>query len=629
MRFTCPSCNSSYRLSRDRLGTSGMAKIKCPSCKTLVRVRVGDDGKLTAKVYQPSGAVAPMQVKAPAAKKAAPSPARATQPRTADPAPAGDGEPAIWHIAIDRKAEGPLPLSRIRELLTQGRINANSLAWRKGQDGWKKLREISALAKLLHEGDGKPQAAGEIKTTLKTGAAHMPADDEATVMQEIVTDEQLARTGSPQDGADDDATVMQDVVRLPGERSDNRLSRKTGGQRKTSGRSRRKGRKSGAATQAEEAAQARTLKPGRKQSSRSTGARLPNKSNVSNKPEAPKVKIGKPVKAATPAKAAKPEKANKTAANKTAAKKPLPSGEKPQAGNAAGAQAFFETGEMLNQDFELQMPDPNKHKPTKEEYQNLLQEFSVMFRLDKRSKRQKVMITVVLASLLIGVIAFGVVLYLQGEQRKSLLRDSKTILAVFALPYQNSADFDLTPEDEVAEGSAIRKKKTVSILASELLTKNKKRIVAARIARKRSKSGAVAGGGYIQKRKLTKAQIAAAEAAKKAALAAALGGGWGGKREKVRRPALGGGANVSAKKLRKTCAAKLPNLKGCAESIAGGAPFKAKLHISEMGQIHRVTCKVGGKTNSKLSACAAKAFSRVNFGPQKSASTFTCGVGAG
>ena len=77
MRFTCPSCQSSYRLSRDRLGPTAQAKIKCPSCKSLVRVRATDDNKLEATMLKESGAHAPMQVAAPAAKQQ-PSVTRAT-----------------------------------------------------------------------------------------------------------------------------------------------------------------------------------------------------------------------------------------------------------------------------------------------------------------------------------------------------------------------------------------------------------------------------------------------------------------------------------------------------------------------------------------------------------------------
>ena len=313
--------------------------------------------------------------------------------------------------------------------------------------------------------------------------------------------------------------------------------------------------------------------------------------------------------------AAKADKAAKPAANQPV-------------GGDAQRMSFFETGEQLNQDFELQMPDPNKHKPTKEEYQNLLQEFSVMFRLDKRSKRQKVLITVVLAGLLVGVIAFGVILYLQGQQRQALLRDSKTILAVFALPYQQNADFDPTPEEDVAEGSAIKKKKVVSILASELLTKNKARITAAR-AKRKTKSGAmrIAGGGsHILVKKYTTAEKKALEAKRKAAIAAALGGGYGGKSERVVKKHVLGAKKLSRSELRRLCSAKAADLRACGQAVAGGAAFKAKLHISKAGTIDRVTCRVEGKINVKLSACAEGKFSRVRKPPQPEPISYTCAV---
>lgn len=676
MRFTCPSCSSSYRLSADRLGASGQAKIKCPKCATMVRVKVTPDQKLEATVYQPSGAFAPAQVgaaqvSAPAAKQA-PSAARATQPRqagdgggtAAKPAaakasesPADDGK--IWHVAIGRDAKGPLTVAELSQLLTDGTITSANLVWRKGQDGWIKMSEVSALAAVGQPETGSQSASGgqstasgksgaagnaasrrqepdaEIKTTLKTGAASIPnSDEDATVLQDVITDEQLGRTGAD----DDSPTMMADV--LPTELGSKPKAATGGAPRRlnsTRGSAASGGNAGNAAAKpvqaAVDASEARTLKPARRKQVDAAKSKLPNRREANAKAAAAAKPAGKSQSGATkPARVDKSAAKTKAARAKTEAPKPAKAssakaGAKP-AGGIAQSAAFFETGEQLNADFELQMPDVNKHKPTKEEYQNLLQEFSVMFRLDQRSKRQKWLLTTVLAGMLVGVIGFGVMLYLRGEQRKSLLRDSKTILAVFALPYQNSADFDVTPDEEVAEGSAIkRKKKTVSTLASSLLTKNKKRIVAARAQRKATKSGAVRGGGYIAKRKLTKEEREMAEARRKAAIAATLGGGYGGKQERVIRAGVGSAGTVTKAQLRKACSAKLPRLKGCGESHAGGSGFNAKLHVGDSGTIDRVDCRVGGKRNAKLSTCATAAFSRVNFGHQKSSTTFTCAVG--
>ena len=69
MRFTCPACSKSYRLSREHLGPSGGAKIKCPNCQAVVRVHAGPDGELRAELSG-SGAFSPEAV-APAAAAAA------------------------------------------------------------------------------------------------------------------------------------------------------------------------------------------------------------------------------------------------------------------------------------------------------------------------------------------------------------------------------------------------------------------------------------------------------------------------------------------------------------------------------------------------------------------------------
>ena len=96
MRFTCPACSKSYRLSREHLGPSGGAKIKCPNCQAVVRVHAGPDGELQAQLSG-SGAFSPEAV------GQAASAAAAARQSGASPAPAAPAAPAAAAPAAARK----------------------------------------------------------------------------------------------------------------------------------------------------------------------------------------------------------------------------------------------------------------------------------------------------------------------------------------------------------------------------------------------------------------------------------------------------------------------------------------------------------------------------------------------
>jgi len=282
------------------------------------------------------------------------------------------------------------------------------------------------------------------------------------------------------------------------------------------------------------------------------------------------------------------------------------------------------------------LPDPNKHKPTKEEYNNLLQEFSVMFRLDKRTKRQKWVIGGVLAGLLIGVIAFGVILVVQGDKRRHLIRDSKTILAVFSLPYQTSVTVRMGGDDDDEEATDGAKKKGVtrstSLLANQLRRKIHKKRVAAVKMRKDGRVAQVGGKrrSYIQPsgaKKLTKAQIKAQKEAANRALQAALQRSkMGGRQERV----VGGPnikTDVTAKQLRALCRNNMEKLYRCAQRFAGGATYLAVLSITDAGNVGSVKAMIEGKRNAAVSQCAKSALGRVRYGVQSKSRTHRCQVG--
>jgi len=305
-------------------------------------------------------------------------------------------------------------------------------------------------------------------------------------------------------------------------------------------------------------------------------------------------------------------------------------GAKPVSGGTAAethGHAFFNTGHDL-QDVELMMPDANKHKPTKEEYQNLLQEFSVMFRLDKRSKRQKVAIGVVMTSLVVGVVAFGLVLHFDGESKKALLHDAKTILAVFNLQYQNSMTVQLgedePPPPQVAGQPPVKaenKPKAETQEVSDLSAQLQK------IIHKRKPKPAATGGAMVVHSgpaapKLSKEEQAQLEAAQAAAVARALGS-KGGKVEKL--AGVAGGDGPTAEELNNLCHGLEGDFRACGQK-AGAGGFKVKFVVETTGSCENIKAFVDGKADSGLSACVEHKLGKKRLSRPAAAIPHTCNV---
>ena len=113
MRFTCPACAKSYRLTRERLGASGQAKIRCPNCKAVVRVKATDGERLETTLEKAGNDEALPQVNKP--------------------------EDPVWHVAVNKQPQGPLSISALSEMLANGQISDESLAWKKGLGQWRKI----------------------------------------------------------------------------------------------------------------------------------------------------------------------------------------------------------------------------------------------------------------------------------------------------------------------------------------------------------------------------------------------------------------------------------------------------------------------------------------------------------
>jgi len=53
-----------------------------------------------------------------------------------------------WYYVIGNDRKGPVDESKIKDLLAEGQINQESYVWRKGFEGWKKVKEVEDLKKL-------------------------------------------------------------------------------------------------------------------------------------------------------------------------------------------------------------------------------------------------------------------------------------------------------------------------------------------------------------------------------------------------------------------------------------------------------------------------------------------------
>ncbi len=294
----------------------------------------------------------------------------------------------------------------------------------------------------------------------------------------------------------------------------------------------------------------------------------------------------------------------------------------------AHGDAFFAAGHALN-DVEMLLPDPNKHKPTKEEYQNLIQEFSVMFRLDKRTKRQKWLIGGVLTGLLVGAVSFGVVLAISVQQKKQLIRDSKEIIGAFDLGYRTavtpSVQAEPVPQVAGQPVAVAAPPAQVSQIADELATK---------LAKRRKAKPLVGGSkpvGLLTDAEATKKaeEIAAFEkerlAKQKKALEEAGGSNpFGGKIEAPVASSFGGTA-VTDSEIRKMCREKAGMIAGCAEKV-GASPSLLKVSVTTLGTIGEVVALANGKANGDLGTCIARIMGKVNYGMQPSRKTVECKI---
>ncbi len=584
MRFTCPSCAKSYRLPPERLGAAGRAQISCPNCKAVVLVKAGEGEVLDCRLlsqHESAGVAAQGAVSA------------------SVPIAAGGS----YYVVIGRDKQGPLTFAQIHQMLGEGKITGVSLAWSKGMANWTKLEEVPELSVLL--------GSAEVDRNVVHARVSQPIAPEPVHAQPAPA---VVRPTSQAPAAVPSQPAPQPVRPAPA------VAPQPAAAQPAKAAAPQPAAAQPAKPAAPQPAAAQPAKPAAPQPAQAVRASQP----------APKVSPKPPVKP-NDLDDAGPTLTGDVAVIKAASRPVAPTlGKGPAAaqdvhvGDAHGA-AFFSSGHDLH-DVELALPDPNKHKPTKEEYNKLLQEFSVMFRLDKRSKRQKLLIAVLSTLVVVGVITFGILLVVNGNRKRSLISDSKSILAVFALPYQNAVtvqtggdedkgDSPLTPTPDTPGAPAHEKKAVVQEEVSEIAAKLHG------MARKKKAKATGPQTGIVVAQPLDNKALQAQ--------AKAMAGGMTDEEKKAYEEAKKAGKKVegsvglstsqavSKSELDKLCAAKMPALRGCAQ---GGGSFTVAYVINGDGDVSNVKAFDEGKQDAALTSCASHNF-KGRFGPQPGGKT--------
>ncbi len=614
MRFTCPSCAKSYRLPPERLGPAGRAQISCPNCKAVVLVKTGQDENLICQLLGPGAAP----------EGASPS-ATANPARTSAAIPAA--VPPTWFVVVDREKVGPLTPAQIAEKLATGALTIHSLAWQKGMAGWTKIEELPELLKDLAR-------TGQVAHARQSGAvAPQPAAGQPAAPVPAATHSAphpVAAASAPHPATHPGTHPATQAAPHPATQPPPHPATQPAPHPATQPAPQAAAAKSGPQPIA-----ARTSQPA--PAARPVAARPPMPLPTANEDDG----SGPTLEAAIPLPAGRPEP---KAPAKPPAPAPIAPSKSPSTAKAhhdAHGEDFFGKHDLGDVDFAL--PDPNKHKPTKEEYQNLIQEFSVMFRLDKRTKRQKVLIAVVLASLLVGAISFGVVLAVGASKKKQLIRDSKEILALFDLGYKQAVTPAVSGDNGDAAaagdakaagaagsaGTAAAKKAEpakVSMIADKLL---------GNVVKKRKDTKPVGATSMAQRGQVDAAKEAAdlaaqedkrrAEAQKKAAELAAKYGVVG----KVENQVGGAGSlgeELSQKEVTKTCNEAEGQLRVCGKKNDAEAGYKLKITVVTSGKVDNVVALVDGKPNSALSQCAKNVLGAKRLNAPKATTTYDCKV---
>ncbi|MCA9522536.1 MAG: zinc-ribbon domain-containing protein [Myxococcales bacterium] len=114
MKFSCPSCSARYNISDEKLKGRAV-KVRCKKCSLVFKVEKADPGS-----------VDPLMAAAP--------------PRADKP---------TWFVIVDKKQVGPLTKAQVTALIRSGKAQRTNYCWKPGFSEWLLMQNVDELAAAL------------------------------------------------------------------------------------------------------------------------------------------------------------------------------------------------------------------------------------------------------------------------------------------------------------------------------------------------------------------------------------------------------------------------------------------------------------------------------------------------
>lgn len=159
MKIECQSCGAAYKIADEKVQGKKVFKIKCKKCSSDIIVRGTD--------Y--------------AAEAPRPAEDEATRAMSTDV-----GGDVIWHVVLNGEQQGPFGVAQVREMLTNGNIDAETYVWRDGFEGWLPLQEVGELASVFAAAPSQepeaPFVGNDLFASIAPPAAEAPVAHVAPVV---------------------------------------------------------------------------------------------------------------------------------------------------------------------------------------------------------------------------------------------------------------------------------------------------------------------------------------------------------------------------------------------------------------------------------------------------------------
>lgn len=144
MIFSCPNCNARYRIPEERFKRELM-RVKCRNCGLISTVARPKSAEAEARAKSPAS---PAPVRRPVT---APS-AQSVVAKDHTAAPADRKKPRLfeyWYFLKGRERKGPYHFADLDKYCVAGVIHEGTYVWHPTFDGWKKIRDVKILRPLL------------------------------------------------------------------------------------------------------------------------------------------------------------------------------------------------------------------------------------------------------------------------------------------------------------------------------------------------------------------------------------------------------------------------------------------------------------------------------------------------